>query len=65
MSRKRGRMVYVPPNIIEEAEKIQLAKDLPTRALAFDELVKYSQVGREAEKILSFDWELFKKKRKK
>jgi len=58
-------MVYVPPNILEEAEKIKDAKDLPTRSQAFDELAKYSKVGMEAEKILNLDWDLFKKKKKK
>lgn len=64
MTKRKGRMVYVPPNVIEEAEKIQESKDLATRSRAFDEMVKYCQVGREAEKILKFDWDLFKKKKR-
>ncbi len=55
----RGRMIYVPPNLLEEAQIIMDSKGLKGRTQAFDEMVKYSQVGREAEKILKFDFNMF------
>lgn len=60
---KKGKMIYVPPVILEEAEIIALEKELG-RADALREVVKYSKVGREVERIAKLDWGLFTKRKK-
>ena len=61
---KKGRMVYVPPCILDEADLIMKAKNLNGRSEALRQIAKYSQVGREAEQILKFDFNMFKRKRR-
>jgi len=51
----RGRMIYVPKNVLSEAEKIMQSKNIK-RVAALNELVKYAKVGREAERIYKFDF---------
>lgn len=47
----RGRMVYVPPVIIEELESIKEDHSLIKNTEAYRKMVKYSRLGREFEKI--------------
>ena len=53
---KRGRMVYIPPNLLDEAEDIMREKGLNKRTDAFKDLTKYAKVGREAERIYKLDF---------
>lgn len=62
MSRK-GRMIYCPPSVIDEAEKIKEKKGYNKRSRAFDDLAQYAKVGREAERIYKLDFsDIFGKK---
>lgn len=63
VKRKRGSMVYVPHNVLDEIETIRQSKNIADRAKAFEEMVRYSQVGREAEQILRLDFGIFKRRR--
>lgn len=65
---KRGKMIYVPIDVLRETEEIMTEQNITKRANAFDKMVKYSQVGREAEKIYKMDFRdtfagLFKRKK--
>lgn len=66
---KRGRMIYVPHDVLDEIDQIMQHREIEQRAEAMNEMVKYSQVGREAERILKLDFSdtifPFFKKRKK
>lgn len=53
---KRGKMVYVPKNVLDETEKIMQENSIKRRAEAFDKMVKYAQVGKEAENIYRLDF---------
>lgn len=44
-------MMYVPPNVMDEIDKIKRENDLVVGTEAFRKMVKYSQLGREMEKI--------------
>ena len=59
---KKGRNKYVPSVVIEELGDIRREDDLVGEAEAFKKMVKYSQVGREANRLMRLDWS---KKRKK
>lgn len=63
MTLRKGRMIYVPPVVLDEVELIQQSKNIDQRSDAFNELVKYSRVGREAEQIMRLDFGIFKKKK--
>lgn len=52
----KGRVTYVPPSVFEELEQIRQEDKLDRNADAFNEMVKYCQVGREAKKIFRFRW---------
>jgi len=59
----RGRMVYVPPNLLEEVEKIQEYKGYKgknARANSIREKMKYSRAALETEKLLKYDFNIFK-----
>lgn len=56
MVNNKGRMIYVPPVIIDEVENIMQEEDLDTRPEAFRKLVKYARVGREAKRLSRFDF---------
>ena len=47
MVRNKGRMIYVPPVIIDEVKDIQREDDIESRPEAFRNLVKYARIGRE------------------
>lgn len=59
----RGRMIYVPPVIIEEVYKIMQQEELHQRTEAFRKMAKYSQLGRDVNKTLLIG--LPKEKKKK
>lgn len=50
---KKGRMIYVPPRVVDELEEIKQEDQLTKNAKAFDEMVKYSRVGREAKRLFT------------
>jgi hypothetical protein len=47
----KGRIIYVPPSVIEELDCIQRRKKLKRKADALKEMVKYSKAGREIERV--------------
>lgn len=53
---KKGRMIYVPPVLIEEASDIQREQNIPLRAEAVKKLVGYAKTGRELERIMKLDF---------
>ena len=53
---KRGRILWVPPVVIDEINDIIREDDLVSRAEAFRKLVKYTRVGREAKRLTRFDF---------
>lgn len=61
MSRKKGRMIYVPPSIIDVAERVKERKNYNKRSRAFDDVAKYARVGIEAERIYNLDFGIRKK----
>lgn len=50
----RGRMKYIPVNVLKELESIKIDNGIRKDALAFGELVNYCRVGREAERLMRF-----------
>ena len=68
MSRKKGKIVYVPEIAVQEADNIMKDINLKSRSEAFIEMAKYSRVGREVDKIGRLDllWDdFFGRKRRK
>jgi len=49
----KGRMIYVPPIVLEEIFTIKQEEGIDKNSLAFDKMVKYSKVGREAKRIFT------------
>ena len=56
MANKKGRMIYVPPVIIDEVQDIQREDDIESRPEAFRHLVKYARVGREIKRVAKLDF---------
>lgn len=52
----KGRIVYVPPVVMDEVESIKADHDVESNAEAMRKMVKYSQVGREIERIRNLDF---------
>ena len=53
-----GRMVYVPPEIINELEDLKAEEQIKSNARAFIKAVDYIRVGREVNRVahLKFNW---------
>lgn len=49
--KKRGRVKYVPNNVLEELDRVKKENSLDRDCDAFDKIVEHSRVGREVEKI--------------
>ena len=64
MSRKKGRMIYVPHSIIDVAESVKARKQHAKRSTAFEDVAKYARVGIEAERIYNLDFPPFVKKKR-
>jgi|SaaInlStandDraft_4_1057021.scaffolds.fasta_scaffold112686_2 hypothetical protein len=56
MTRKKGRMIYVPPNLIDVAEEIKITRGYKKRSRAFSDLAQHARVGMEAEKIYKLNF---------
>ena len=54
----KSLVIRVPRIVIEEIENIKAEEEVQSNQEAFNKLVKYSQVGREARRIarLDFRW---------
>lgn len=52
---RRGAMVYVPRTVMNEVQSIIVEDNIRIRSRAFEEMVKYSKVGREAKRIMSIN----------
>lgn len=46
----RGKHTWVPNIVIEELDMISKESDIPTQSVAFREMVRYSRIGRQANK---------------
>jgi hypothetical protein len=55
-SNRKGRIVYAPEALIKQADTIVGEGRAGSRAQAFIEIVKYAEVGREAERIYRLDF---------
>lgn len=47
--KRKGRMMYVPPNVIEEIDNIMKRDNLVRKSDAFNSLTKQAKVGKELE----------------
>jgi hypothetical protein len=56
MGAKRGRMIYVPPVIVDEVKSIQSEDNIVSRPEAFRSLAKYARVGRETKRLMRLDF---------
>lgn len=65
MSKQSGRMIYVPNILIEEVEDLRAEHNLNRRTDAMYKLADYARVGREAERLATFNlkWPVTKRKR--
>jgi len=63
MAQKKGRMIYVPPVIIDEVADIQREDDIDSRPEAFRSLVKYARVGRETKRLIHLDFSKSEKRK--
>ena len=54
----KGKMIYVPPELLESVESIQVDHGFRENenTKAIKELVKYAEVGREVERIIKLDF---------
>jgi hypothetical protein len=50
----KGRVTYVPPCVFDELKNIMDEEGMNKRSLAFNKMVNFSQVGREATKLKRF-----------
>lgn len=63
--KRKGRMIYVPPNLLNEADNIMNIKGYTKRINALEDLTKYARVGREAENLSKLNFkDLFKRGKK-
>lgn len=53
---RKGRIVYAPEALVKQADTIVGEGKAGSRAQAFIEIVKYAEVGREAERIYRLDF---------
>ena len=51
----KGRITYVPPSVLDELTDIKRENKLKKNCDAFKEMVNYTKVGREAERLYNFD----------
>jgi len=51
----KGRITYVPPSVFDELNDIKKENKLKRNSDAFREMVNYTRVGREAERLYRFD----------
>lgn len=56
-------MKYLPKPVIEELEIVKKVTGVGKDCQAFNELVNYSRIGREAEKIMTFGLPGFRRRR--
>jgi len=52
----KGRHKWCPGSVIDEIEDIKKEEGLHRDADALNKMVKYSQVGREAKRLITFDF---------
>lgn len=62
---KRGKMKYLPANVLKELEDIKLSEGLFSDSEALNKMARYSSFGREADRITSLDFFGKRKKNKK
>jgi len=63
--KRKGKMIYVTPSLLNETDIIMRNKGYKRRSKALNDLAKYAKVGMEAEMLYKLDFGIFKRKRKK
>lgn len=53
---KKGKNTYVPPKLLDEVDNIMKEKGYSSKSVAMNELVTYSRIGRELERINPLLW---------
>ena len=57
---KKGKIVYVPPIIMDELEDIKREDGIPVspvgNSIAFRKMAEYTRVGREAKRIITLNF---------
>jgi len=53
---KKGKVVYIPPVVIDELEDIKREDEIHTGSEAFKKMVKYARVGREVKRMATLDF---------
>ena len=48
---KKGRVMYIPPVVLDEVEDIRREDELDKNSEAFRKLIKYARVGRETKRL--------------
>lgn len=61
---KRGRLKYVPRNVLDEIEILKSEEKTSKDVVAFNKMVEHARVGRELEKVYTV-WNPFLKKKRK
>jgi hypothetical protein len=56
----KGRITYLPSELIEQAERIKLEKHLKNNTEVWRAVSKYCRAGYETERILNYDFNLIK-----
>ena len=63
MVKRYVKRYYLPRSVVDEINDIKREDNIFAQAEAMKKMVKYSQVGREAKRIIRFDWSKKKPKR--
>lgn len=53
---KKGRMIYLPKQAIDEMEDIKREDNIFSSSEAFRKMVQYAEVGRELQRLKNLDW---------
>lgn len=54
MTCKKGRMLYVPPVVIDEVGDLMMEHGIMRRVEGFEKLADYARLGRETERLTTF-----------
>ena len=55
-NKQTGRMIYLPRVVLEEMMDIKREDNIQSNSEAFRKMTQYTRVGREANRIMNFDW---------
>ena len=63
--RRKGKVKYVPPNVLQELENVKAERNFDSDADAFKDMVRYCEIGRELEKMRRSMFPLIERKGKR